>query len=135
MAFMPWGDALKIGIDSIDAQHHWLVNATNTLHDEILRDEPRTAVIGEVLEGLVDYTMNHFIVEEELFQRLGYPESPGHQAEHNRFTSGALDLLQRFESGQAVSVEALEFLKNWLTHHILEVDRAYVPFLKAHGIT
>ncbi|MCE1244646.1 bacteriohemerythrin [Oryzomicrobium sp.] len=135
MAFMPWGDALKIGIDSIDEQHRWLVDATNALHDELQRDEPRRAVIGEILEGLVDYTMNHFIAEEALFQRLGYPDSPGHLAEHNRFTAGALDLLQRFESGQAVSQEALDFLKNWLTHHILEVDRAYVPFLQSRGVT
>lgn len=37
----------------------------------------------------------------------------------------------RFEDGEEVDMQAMEFLKSWLLHHILEEDRAYVPFLKA----
>lgn len=38
--------------------------------------------------------------------------------------------LLRFEAGEEVALEAMEFLKNWLLHHILEEDRAYVPFFQ-----
>ncbi|MPN08254.1 hypothetical protein SDC9_155536 [bioreactor metagenome] len=37
----------------------------------------------------------------------------------------------RFENGEAVGQETLEILRDWLTHHICVVDRAYVPFMKA----
>lgn len=134
MTFMPWTDALCTGIASIDRQHRWLVDITNRLHDELDRPTPRREILGEILEGLVDYTMNHFLVEEELFQRLGYPETPEHKAEHDLFAAQAMDLLLEFENGGGVGAPVLEFLREWLSHHILKVDRAYVPFLRAAGI-
>ncbi len=42
-----------------------------------------------------------------------------------------MDWLLRFERGEDVDVEAMNFLKDWLQHHILQEDRAYVPFLQA----
>lgn len=135
MSLMPWTEAMALGIESIDSQHRWLVGAVNTLHDEIDgREAPDREVIGRILEGLVDYTMNHFLLEEELFERLGYPETAAHKAQHDDFSGKAMDLLMRFEDGDSVTREALEFVKDWLLHHILKVDRAYVPFLKANGV-
>lgn len=134
MTFMPWSRELELGLTEIDDQHHWLVDQTNALHDEISLPEPRREVIGQILEGLVDYTHNHFIIEEVLFQKLGYPETPAHKAEHDGFTGKAMELLMRFEDGESASLEVMEFLKEWLRHHICEVDRAYVPFLKAKGV-
>ncbi|MBS1160170.1 MAG: hemerythrin [Proteobacteria bacterium] len=134
MSFMPWTDALEMGIETIDNQHRWLVDATNRLYLEITRAEPDRAVLGEILEGLVDYTMNHFVLEEELFQRFGYPETVAHKAEHDAFTATAMNLLMQFESGESVGPPVLDFLKEWLLHHILKVDRAYAPFLKEAGV-
>lgn len=134
MSFMPWSEQFILGIDSIDNQHHWLVDATNQLNEQIESQNPDEAVVREILEGLVDYTVNHFILEEDLFNRFGYPESDAHEAEHDGFTREAVKLLLDFEKGEAVTEEALEFLQAWLVHHIMRVDRAYVPFLKEHGI-
>lgn len=131
MPFMPWTPELELGLAAIDDQHRQLVAMTNALHDELSRAAPGRDAVGRILEGLVDYTHNHFIVEEVLFQRHGYPETPAHQAEHNGFTAKATDLLMRFEDGEEVSAEAMTFLKDWLVHHICKVDRAYLPFLKA----
>jgi len=134
MAFMPWSDELITGIQSIDDQHQWLVKATNQLHDEINKAEPDSEQIGKILEGLIEYTFNHFIVEEDMFKRFDYPQSEAHIEEHNKFTATAALLLTKFESGQSVNNEALDFLKAWLIHHIMKVDMAYVPFLKGKGI-
>ena len=134
MAFMPWSSALELGIASIDTQHHWLVDATNRLHDELSQPEPDRAVIGKILEGLVEYTVNHFVLEESLFQQYGYEENAAHKAEHDGFTAKVMQLLLQFEQGANVGVDTLELLKTWLQHHIMIVDRAYVPFLKSHGV-
>lgn len=131
MTFMPWSSALMLGIPSIDAQHQTLVQLINTLYDELSNPIPERTVIGNVLEGLVDYTHNHFIEEEVMFQRYGYAQTAEHTAEHAQFTAKAMDWLLRFEDGEEVDLEAMDFLKDWLLHHILEEDRAYVPFLKA----
>jgi hemerythrin len=134
MPFMLWSDAFVLGIDSIDSQHRWLVDATNRLYDEIETRNPDREVLKEILEGLVDYTVNHFIVEEDLFNRLGYPEEKGHCARHNEFARHALELLLKFEKGESVSDEMLGFLQKWLVNHILKDDKAYVPFLKEKGV-
>jgi len=134
MPFMPWSDAFVLGIDSIDTQHHWLVDAINRLYDEIESRNPDRAVVKEILEGLMDYTVNHFIVEEDLFNRFGYPEEKAHRARHDEFARHALGLLLKFEKGESVSEEMLSFLQSWLIKHILKEDRAYVHFLKEKGV-
>lgn len=134
MAFMVWSSELELGLELIDTQHHWLVDTTNALYDELSKGEPEAAMVGQLLEGLVDYTMNHFIAEEDLFQRYGYPESEAHHAEHNTFTAHAYDLLARHEKGEKVGIEVLDFLKSWLINHILKSDRAYAPFLLEKGV-
>lgn len=128
--FMPWSDELLLGIDRIDDQHHWLVDTTNRLHDEISNDSPRRDVIGEILYSLVEYAINHFIMEEELFQRYEYPQTAEHKAEHDNFNAKIHSLLEQFEAGETVNTEVMEFLKNWLLHHIMENDKAYAPYLK-----
>ena len=132
--FMPWSDEFVLGIESIDNQHRWLVDATNRLYAQIESQNPDPVIVGEVLEGLVDYTMNHFILEEDLFNRFNYPETPAHKQEHDSFTNEAMNLLLNFEGGDPVSEDALEFLKAWLIHHILKVDKAYVAHFRAHGL-
>ncbi|MFO7530165.1 MAG: bacteriohemerythrin [Marinobacter sp.] len=133
MTFWPWSKELEVGIGEIDEQHKWLVDLTNQLHDELDRgaDQEKTS---EILESLMDYTMNHFIVEEDLFLRLGYPETDAHKAEHNKFTGQIMGLIERHDNGYSAGGETLELLKDWLTHHILKVDKAYVEHFRAHGV-
>lgn len=133
MTFMPWTQALEVGIAEIDEQHRWLVEQTNALHQALQGEAPREQV-GALLEGLMDYVMNHFIVEEQLFIRLGYPDTEAHQAQHNLFSGQVMSLLSRHDCGETVGAETLELLKDWLTHHILKVDKAYVAHFRAHGL-
>lgn len=132
MEFWPWSEAFEIGIAEIDEQHYWLVQQTNRLHKAL--SENNNLSVGELLEELMDYTMNHFIVEEEIFARLGYPETQEHLKQHTRFCEQIMGLLMRHDNGEAVGPECLEMLKNWLTHHILKADKAYVAFFRQHGI-
>ncbi|MBA3996130.1 MAG: hemerythrin [Candidatus Accumulibacter sp.] len=134
MSYMPWSEALSVGLKSVDEQHRWLVDATNRLHAELVKATPDRAVMGRIIEGLMDYTMNHFIMEEELFERYAYPETAAHKAQHDHFTAQVMDTLVRFEDGEDVGQATLDFLKNWLIEHIMRTDKAYAPFLAAHGI-
>lgn len=134
MSFFPWTEELVTDIAQVDEQHKWLVDASNRLHDEVSRPEPDNEAVGEILFGLVDYTYNHFIMEEELFARLGYPEADTHQAQHNAFTEKISCLLERYESGEGVTLEAMDLLKVWLTEHIMKTDKAYVSFFREQGV-
>ena len=135
MTFMPWSSEIAVGLSDVDEQHRWLVDRINQLHSELSEIAPRSSVIADVLEELMDYTMNHFIMEEEWFERHAYPDTAAHKAQHNKFTGTIMNALTDFEDGQHISTDILEFLKHWLTQHIMRTDKAYVPFLKAQGVS
>jgi hemerythrin len=41
-----------------------------------------------------------------------------------------MDFQKRYQAGQvALSVEMMNFLKDWLTNHIVETDKRYIPYL------
>jgi hemerythrin len=131
MTLMPWSAALSVGMTEIDEQHHWLVDTLNQLHDELAAHEPDRAMIGQVLEGLMGYTVNHFVAEEVLFQRYAYPQASAHKAMHDQFTRRVMDMLTEHESGKNLGGEVLELLKEWLVQHIMGADKSYVPHLSA----
>lgn len=130
MTFMQWDDAFAVGLPEIDKQHQWLIHTTNLLHDELARSAPDRAFIGEVLDGLMDYTVNHFILEEELFQRCSYPGGDAHKRLHDKFSATLMGVLQDFEAGADIASGMLELMKNWLVQHILIADKAYAPFVQ-----
>lgn len=131
MTFMPWSRTLSVGMPAIDEQHHWLVDTMNDLHTELASHEPDRAVIGKVLEGLMDYTVNHFVAEEVLFQRYGYPHAAAHKALHDQFTKKVMHMLTEHEGGRSLGGEVVELLKEWLVKHIMGADKVYVPYLTA----
>lgn len=133
--FMPWQDEFSVGIAQIDEQHRWLVDATNSLHQEMNAHTLDRARVSSILDGLMGYTVNHFIVEEEWFQRYNYPERVAHKAMHDHLTKVVMGILTDFERGEDVQEVVLALLKDWLTHHILEEDKAYVPFFRQLGVT
>lgn len=135
MIFMPWQNEFSVGIDLIDEQHRWLVDVTNTLHQEMNSATLNRPLVGDILDGLMSYTVNHFIVEEELFERHAYPDRVAHKAMHDHLTKVVMGILTDFEREMEVQEAVLELLKNWLTHHILKEDHAYIPFFKQVGIT
>ena len=135
MTFMPWSSEIAVGLSDVDEQHRWLVDRINQLHSELSEDAPCSNAIADVLEELMDYTMNHFIMEEELFERHAYPDIVAHKGQHNKFTSTIMNALTDHEDGKNVSHDVLEFLKHWLIEHIMRTDKVYVPFMLERGVT
>jgi hemerythrin len=134
MSFISWSDTLLVGVAAADDQHRQLVAMANRLHDAMADQVPDRHLVGEVLEGLMDYTMNHFITEEELFQRLGYPGAEQHKREHDQFTATVLGHLQRHEAGETVALGVMNTLRDWLVNHIMKSDKAYGIYFADRGL-
>lgn len=128
-----WSEDLKIGIEEIDAQHKVLVDLINELNRAIHERHGSEAALN-VLDRLVEYTSVHFALEECLMRILGYPDYENHKTHHAMLLKQVTDLHQKVKDGLPVSFELLHFLKNWLTKHILEEDKGYVPHMKSRGI-
>jgi hemerythrin-like metal-binding protein len=123
MALISWSNMLSTGISEQDTQHKKLIDLINQLNDAMQAGKS-TEVLGKVLSELVNYTVYHFGYEEKLMAQYKYEDTPAHKAEHTKFVQTAGDLKKKFDSGNAViSVEIMNFLRDWLTNHIMKTDK------------
>ena len=134
MPLMEWSDKLSTSIPSIDRQHKVILGYINDLHDGIESGEVK-GILDITLQGLVNYTRTHFAYEEMLFKRYGYEQQVEHVKRHERLVEKISSFKQRYTNGEKeIGPELLEFLKDWLYHHILEDDMAYTEHLIAEGV-
>lgn len=115
------------GIDLIDQEHKELFRiadeAYQVLKDEFISDKFDNIV--EIIVNLKEYAIKHFADEEEYMQSIKYKKFLSHKVEHVDFIDKleAIDF-DRMDRNQAGTlVELLEFLNDWLVHHILEKDK------------
>ncbi|WP_020611976.1 bacteriohemerythrin [Sediminispirochaeta bajacaliforniensis] len=128
MALISWNQSLSVGVDTFDDQHKVLIGHLNALHDA-MRNGKSNEIIAKVLDELVKYTVYHFSSEEKAFEQYDYPDTDKHKAEHQFFTQKAIDLQEQFQAGKLfISVDALNFLMDWVQNHILGSDAAYRSF-------
>jgi hemerythrin-like metal-binding protein len=135
MLLFVWSDQkYSVGVAQFDEHHKRLVGMINSLFDGMTQGQGQQA-LSRVLQELLDYTRYHFEAEEVLLERYGYARAAEHKAEHAQLTKRVEAAAQAFHSGQPVlSVDVLDFLRDWLANHITVSDKAYGPFLNAQGI-
>lgn len=131
---MEWNADLDLGLVEINRQHQTLVNLINELY-YLLHHNYGAASIKRVVQGLIDYTANHFKYEETLFELLQYPQEQAHSANHTRLVDQVLAFQKRVEAGEDIGDELMGFLKDWLIKHIQKEDRAYCAHFKAKGMS
>ena len=134
MALLAWKDAYSVKIKEIDDQHKKLIDMINELNDAMSQGKAKE-VLGAILDKLVTYAASHFALEERLFQTHGYEGYQEHKAKHEKMTAKVLDLQRQYNSGQAaMTIEVMNFLKNWLDKHIIGTDMKYSAFLNSKGV-
>ncbi|MCM5553919.1 bacteriohemerythrin [Pleomorphomonas sp. NRK KF1] len=135
MPIMEWNEKLSVGVASLDNDHKKLVALVNELYDAIQAGKGADK-LGPVLDSLISYTVFHFQNEEKFFAQTGYPASAAHKQEHEALTKQAVAIQTKFKSGAAgtLTLEVMNFLRNWLINHIQGSDKKYGPHLNAQGI-
>jgi len=90
--------------------------------------------IVEIFSSLKDYAVYHFGHEEKMFKEHGYDSfnTKIQILEHKSFVNKAIaiNLYELDENQNKTISQVLDFLSNWLEHHILDVDIRFGQFLK-----
>ncbi len=134
MAKIKWTDDMSVGVGSIDNQHKVLIAAINEFYQS-LDGSVNKDLISDLLTKMKDYSVFHFEFEEELLRRHAYPDFGNHSKEHKNFISKVEDIDKRLKEGKLVlSLELTSFIKEWLTNHIMIVDKKYTSFLNSKGV-
>ncbi len=134
MDLVRWQPEYELGIKEIDEQHRKLVDILNeVIHMKV------AGVTSErferVIEDLVDYTDYHFNTEEQYMERCGFEGLYAHRRLHDGFSDRLRVLYLNTTVGDEERTdEVLDFLKNWLIHHIMKTDREYVDLMKEKGL-
>ena len=135
MALIAWQDKYSVKIKEIDDQHKKLIDMINELHEAMLAKKGKEALLG-ILDKLANYCATHFSVEERLMQEHDYPEFADHQAKHRAMTGKVKALIADVNNGKAsVTIDVMNFLRNWLDKHIMGTDMKYSPFLTEKGVS
>jgi hemerythrin len=125
-----WTADYAMDIPGLDREHQSLFRIAGELHAAMVSGKG-TAVMGRILDRLIQYTTVHFSHEERLMREAAYPAYEAHKAEHEALAAQVVAFSSRFSSGQAtITVQLLQFLKSWLQNHIASSDRKYAPYLK-----
>ena len=132
---MQWKDEYNIGVEIIDEQHKKLAEMIAKLKS-VLSSNEKNRQMGETLKFLVDYTNYHFTAEEELLQRVDYPQYSYHKGLHKKFSSKITAVLMKLKKGEPVEViDLTDFLTDWLINHILDEDKKIGDFVIHHQQT
>jgi len=122
MSLFQWSEAYSVGHPDIDSQHKRLFQLAEQLHAAMTAGKGKQ-VLSTTLGNLIAYTKRHFADEELLMQSNRYPFYQQHRAEHVALTEQVVRFQRSFEGRAAISVELMQFLSKWLTHHIGSLDK------------
>ena len=135
VSLIEWNDAkYSTDIERFDDQHKQLFNLLNDLH-EAMEEGHAQEELGDILRELEEYTEYHFGDEEGFMQDCGYAQDCSecfrdHEEMHENFASKVTELRKKHENGDFITMEVLEFARDWLDNHIAggDQDQSYSEY-------
>lgn len=112
-----WHSDYETGVAEIDLQHRYFLSLIGRIESE-LRETDDPEYRKRLIEELHRYAKFHFVSEENIMFKLGYPELEKHHKHH-------IDLLDKLSS-RSLSQDTnslVAFLVTWFKHHTVEEDR------------
>ncbi|WP_333873847.1 bacteriohemerythrin [Methylobacter sp.] len=125
MTILNWNNQLVLGIKSVDEQHKHLVDLANQLDEAVAIGADRDTII-KIINSLIDYTVYHFQHEEQLMSAAKFNPTiyAVHEAEHKEFIAKMKAVQCEVQADiNALSEDLMDYLVNWLCHHILSTDK------------
>lgn len=125
-----WESAYETGHADIDRQHRELLGLVNQLE---AAEADSHEILLRALDHVMEFTLSHFILEEDLMAEVAYPSKPREKMieQHREFTSYARLRFIEFRAGKLASVMPLQsFLAEWLTGHEFGLDRLLADFIR-----
>ncbi|TGL60093.1 hemerythrin [Leptospira ognonensis] len=115
---------LATNIPIIDLQHMWLLKMIVELDKILASGNVTNEVLHNIIVQAIDYTKDHFSVEDRIMRQFRYVDFANHMKQHKRF----IDFVQlrsdeNKKGDRLVAAHLIQDLKNWLLSHIAFEDR------------
>lgn len=129
-----WSEAYCVGHPIIDGQHRKLFAMCHQAEQLLARSaHDANDQLHSLLNDLGEYVRVHFDYEETLLRQSDYPNLHEHIAEHDRYWKQLTEAQNKASMGVDVRENLVGLLKQWLIHHILEIDMQYRSCIVEQG--
>lgn len=128
-----WNDLYSIDMPEIDEQHRVLFDLINQLWRAIINRSTIEQQVG-LIEKLEHYTLSHFTAEETFMRMFEYPDFDNHKKAHESFVKKIALEKANLQKTQHLSLDILNFLKDWLIDHIMVLDKAYAKYCRKRSM-
>lgn len=125
MKAVKWDSSYTLGIDIIDEQHKKLFDLMSEIYDASESDADIERII-ELFDELTKYSQYHFEDEEAYFSSTSDDDIKIHKEQHQYFIDEINKIKQQCLRINALSLELLYFLNDWLVNHIKVEDHKYI---------
>ena len=135
MKKLEWSEHFSVGVKLFDDQHKELLSSVNKIISE--RDEMVSRItLADHFREFNNLIHTHFNSEEELLDKLKYPDLRHHISEHREYFEKFSDMLMNaiWEKEKTVD-ELIHFILEWWPSHVLNEDMKYKSFFKENGIS
>jgi len=130
MEMVTWSKNYETGHPVVDGQHRNLFKLINNLNLD-LSDKESNQAFSDAIEILSAYVETHFKTEEDLMKSISYPDFESHKQEHDNLKEQSEKLIKLFRLDKVdLTATISKFLSDWLKHHIQEVDKKMIDWLK-----
>jgi hemerythrin len=120
-----WDDAkFGTGVPEIDAQHMEWLRRVNLFDDSVMNGRERE-LIYNTLAFLVEYSIQHFTLEESIMAKSHCPALKANIAAHAKFRLRLDEILRQIELSGPSAFNAIAIkieLEQWLVNHICTID-------------
>ena len=129
MLQVEWRDDYRIDDGKIDQEHQQLIEIANRVFAVTDPTAEREQIV-ELVQSLYRYMECHFLHEEELMHRIGYPDRVEHARRHRRIID-QMNRTLRSQSDLESYVSRLRHLVvDWVISHIVDEDRKIADYMK-----
>lgn len=124
-----WSEDYSVDNPLLDEHHMQLIHYFNDAYEALMSNSDLDKT-QQLLNKLTNYAVSHFSAEEDLMRHASYSDYESHLAEHKDFIKKIIVFKTDFAKNRIeLNEELFLFLFEWLTHHILTIDKKYVPFI------
>jgi len=122
--FIEWNNNMSVGNPAIDRDHRALIQYVNEMHSAMAAGKGKE-IVGSILAKLVKYTQEHFGREEVIWKAGGYADFDRHKQQHVDLLNTVAEFKGKYDKGAVLlTLDVMNFLRDWLTNHILKSDKA-----------
>ena len=122
MMLIEWKEQYSLGVPEVDHEHRELIDLINELYASVI-GSGSDLTVADFLGELYARVGAHFALEEKIMRDNNYDEYRDHKSDHERLLDDIRDLMDDYEDGAYVDVEAFgRRLDEWFGDHFRTRD-------------